>query len=494
VTTADTATPRPSVWGRFTAWRRSRPFWGGIVAILAGAEIYATSQQSPLGDMQIKIGPGGMAAYVIPLILIAAGVLAWVTPAQRLFYGIVVPAVSVYALIEINFGGWFIGTILGMIGGALIFAWTPRAVDPVPAEVGEPGPDTSETADDDRLPRHAAIDELLGEPQRDPGGTSGRAFTIAIVPLLLVAGIIAAKGTGTAYAAAPCRPATSNALIKPAKSATTKAVKAAPTRTVAAARSAQSSASPSSSPSPEDGLVGTIVGGIVKALDPSDSPSATPAAPEPSTPAAPKPSMSAVQPRPSTSPAAPAPAKSSSAPRPSTKRSPSVSATPCASPSPTPSAKRLRADVGQPAVTAKPSRMTGSSITMTGLAFEGVVSLSTADGPIDVLKFTMYEAVTDDFVLQTFARGADAKDVVFRSQKLTVRQTDARVVFYTNRFQGNLGGLLPVDYTPDPLHLPPLPPGIPVPAPLTFTDADIQLVWVDADVLTGTPSLTSTLA
>src|SRR5262249_52323775 len=105
------------------------------------------------------------------------------------------------------------------------------------------------------------------------------------------------------------------------------------------------------------------------------------------------------------------------------------------------------------------------------------------------LKFTMDQAVTDDFGLLTYARGDHSSDVVFKAQQLTV---DQNVAFYTKEFQGNLFGVLPVDYTPaNPPIIPP--PGIPVPS-VFFTQPDIQLVWVNADVLTGTPSLTSTLA
>ena len=37
---------------------------------------------------------------------------------------------------------------------------------------------------------------------------------------------------------------------------------------------------------------------------------------------------------------------------------------------------------------------------MTGLRFEGIVDLPTADGTLKVLKFSMAEAVTDDFMLR----------------------------------------------------------------------------------------------
>jgi hypothetical protein len=500
VTTADTATPRPSAWQRFTAWRRGRPFWGGIVAILAGLEIYATSQQS-IGDMEIKIGPGGMASYVIPLMLIVGGCLAWFTPAQRHFYGIIIPAVSVYALLEINFGGWFIGTVLGMVGGALIFAWTEEKSAAVAVDEGDAEPDGGGYADGDHSPRHAAMNELMDGPEhpaiprkgtpgddqatapiheQEPGG-HGRMLAIATVPLLLVvAGIVAMNGAPAAYAApCPVATATSKAAVRLAKPSA-KASAPAPQQVPQAPQAPEeSAAAPSSSPAQQTGLLASVVGGIVHLLDPSASPSeTTPASPEPSTSPTPAASHSATAPKPS-------PTRSTTKPAPRKSK-----ANPCPSASPVPTAKRLAAAAGQPDVAAKPSRMSGSQVSMNNLAFQGIVDLPTADGPISVLKFTMDQAVTEDFALQTYARGDNSQDVIFRTKTLTVKQN---VVFYTSRFQGKAFGLIPVDYTPANTITPiPL---TPIPYPfIFFTDPDIQLVWVNADVLTGTPSLTSTLA
>jgi hypothetical protein len=92
----------------------------------------------------------------------------------------------------------------------------------------------------------------------------------------------------------------------------------------------------------------------------------------------------------------------------------------------------------------------------------------------------MDQAVTDDFVLHTYARGL-SPDMEFVSKKLTVKQN---VAFYTSRFQGKLFGLIAVDFTPESLP-PPIPPFVPI----IFTDATIQLVWVTSGVLTGTPNL-----
>jgi hypothetical protein len=210
--------------------------------------------------------------------------------------------------------------------------------------------------------------------------------------------------------------------------------------------------------------VAQLVNGIIGLFDPND-PTASPS-PSASGAASPAPRAAAALPIATKSPVT----------RPTVAPCPSASA----SVKPSSAVKRLQAAAGQPNVAAKPSRMTGTSITMTNLMYQGVVELTTADGPITVLKFTMDSSVTVDFRLHTYARG-NAPDIDFITDKLTVRQN---VVFYTSRFQAKLLGV-PVDYTPTPANEP-----LKVLLPLIyFTDPDIQLVWVDSDVLTAEPSL-----
>jgi hypothetical protein len=89
-------------------------------------------------------------------------------PAQHTFYSIVAVVLAITALIASNLGGFFIGTLLGVIGGSLGFAWTP----------GQPPPSRP------RVRRHAPADAgpseglglILGDTPRgaiEPGTGSG---------------------------------------------------------------------------------------------------------------------------------------------------------------------------------------------------------------------------------------------------------------------------------------------------------------------------------
>jgi hypothetical protein len=133
----------------------------------------------------------------------------------------------------------------------------------------------------------------------------------------------------------------------------------------------------------------------------------------------------------------------------------------------------LKADAGQANVAKRPSRLTGTQVTMFNLNFDGVVDLPTVDGTIRVLKFSMSQSDTDNFLLHVY--GPNGVDTELASSRLTVK--GSTVSFYTNRFRGNLFGLIPVDFSPT--SLPP-----PIPLPLVFfTNPDIQLVFVQSPTL-----------
>jgi hypothetical protein len=107
----------------FSQWRHSRPFWGGLLVTLAGAEILATVK-APL-PVILHVGMQGVAGYLVPLVLMMCGLLLIFNPAQRLFYSIVAAALTAASWLTSNVGGFVLGILLGLIGSALAFAWSP---------------------------------------------------------------------------------------------------------------------------------------------------------------------------------------------------------------------------------------------------------------------------------------------------------------------------------------------------------------------------------
>ncbi|HEV7185629.1 MAG TPA: DUF6114 domain-containing protein [Leifsonia sp.] len=112
-------------WARFTAWRRQRPFVGGLLTVLAGLEMFFSGQLD-FGKIHVQLGIEGLQATIIPVLLVLLGVLAIAMPVHRIFYGVLALAVAVYSLIGVNLGGFFIGMLLGAVGGIFTVAWMPK--------------------------------------------------------------------------------------------------------------------------------------------------------------------------------------------------------------------------------------------------------------------------------------------------------------------------------------------------------------------------------
>jgi hypothetical protein len=118
---------QPTARTGFTAWRRRRPFLGGVLLTLSGIEMFFSGQLD-LGNIRIQMGFEGFQATVIPALLALLGVLVIVTPAQRMFYGIFALILAVYSLVGVNLGGFVLGMLLGAVGGVMVVSWrTPEA-------------------------------------------------------------------------------------------------------------------------------------------------------------------------------------------------------------------------------------------------------------------------------------------------------------------------------------------------------------------------------
>ncbi|MBM0277043.1 DUF6114 domain-containing protein [Micromonospora tarensis] len=489
MTTANPSHARPGrpaqAWRLFRRWQRSRPFWGGLLVALAGFEMFGSTRMTVNG-LSFHSGATGLLSLLIPAILVTCGLLLWFTPAQRLFYSVVAAITAVYSLIGLNLGGFFVGLLLGIVGSALAFAWTPTApaepsVDPAtastdpadddtvpaPAESGSadvtPAPATPESGSTDVTPVPAAPESGSTDaspPPEWPGrSVDPRTFGVAVVVLGLAATGLA--GQPRAVQAAP--PTT--VCPSPSRAATPSPGRGTPTPT------------PTPSPSRGGNVLTDILDGIGDLLGgghrgetgtPPANPTATPTA-RPSGTTTPRPvdcpSVTPGRPTPGR-PGATAPAK------PGTVQ-------------PGKPLPRIAADPTLPTVAQTPSKLTGTSVRMTGLRFDGITDLHTVKGDLKVLKFSMREAVTADFLLR--ADGPAGRDQRYATDQLTVR---GDVAFYATRFVGRLLGIK-ITLTPDL----PLPEGLPVtsPIPITFTDPVIDLAYVTSDTLTARPALALTL-
>ena len=109
----------------FRIWRRTRPFWGGLVVIVGAGEMLV-SEQAPL-RIVTHIGIQGLAGYLIPTFMLLCGALLWLNPVDRIIYSLLALFLALGSWITSNLGGFFIGMVVGVVGGALAFAWTTEA-------------------------------------------------------------------------------------------------------------------------------------------------------------------------------------------------------------------------------------------------------------------------------------------------------------------------------------------------------------------------------
>ncbi|MEV4729771.1 DUF6114 domain-containing protein [Saccharopolyspora sp. NPDC049426] len=114
---------------RFREWRYTRPFWAGVLTELAGIAImtppYGTLR---FGDAVVALKTlGGVSATVLGVVLVMCGLAHWLRPATRIPVSVLVMVVSLLALVAANLGGFLIGTLLGVAGGALGLSWQPAA-------------------------------------------------------------------------------------------------------------------------------------------------------------------------------------------------------------------------------------------------------------------------------------------------------------------------------------------------------------------------------
>ena len=527
-------------WGKFRHWRRRRPFWGGLLMLLSGLELFASGNMS-IGGLEVHLGPTGFLSYLLPLIMVVCALLVWFNPTQRLFYAIVALLAALYSFIGLNLGGFFIGMLLGIFGGGLVIAWGPPKPRPGteisgpptgepsdhqedgPVDVGDdifndhqpqdPPTERIELAGHDDRPREQPIrpagqaQPSQGEPPRaEPPRATGlqrlarnpRALALALIPVAVTATIVVAGSNLPASADDTCpdglpsisaTATTAGVAAANAKKKTTtptpKTKKAEATSTKTSAKTTTTSATPSASASADENPIVNGIKGIIDGVgnllgitdDSSASPSTSPSPSESTTTPAADPTTTAPADS-TTTPAATATATSAATADPTAT---TATASPTASGDVIPClGSRIYGKVASaddiPTVAKKPGVMEVDSLTLYNSTYDGVVDMPTDGGG----SYKALKFSMDKAVNKPFKLTIDEQgghQTVISSKELT---TTGTVKFYTTSLKGKLFGLIPVTFTPD------QPPPLTLPI-LWFTDVTIQLSFVRCDTLTGDP-------
>lgn len=265
----------------FRQWRHTRPFWAGLLLMLAGAELLAIPLSGVLYKGAIKlviyIGIGGVFGVLIGVLMITAGIVLWANPAHRVFYSIAGVVLGLISFPASNLGGFFIGMLLAMIGGALGFAWTPGR--PASASAASAVPRASFTPHSSCHPAAETIADGMPSipdsggsgqygPGRDSGGGTGggthRMLAAAAMPAVVIAGLMSATQVTTPQDGGGC---ILWVICAPSASGSPSAT-ASPTASSPTGSSPLSGLLPSASPSPSPSPSGSAGAGSSTA-DPS---------------------------------------------------------------------------------------------------------------------------------------------------------------------------------------------------------------------------------
>lgn len=180
--------PLPGPRRRLRAWRRTRPFWGGLLLVSGGIELLLVPL-SPL-TVLVSLGLGGIAAIGIGAALVVAGLFLWFLPQARAYVSIHALLLSVLSFVATNLGGFLVGMLLGIAGSALAFGWTP-----LPEK-------EKEKAEADSAEGDAAAAAGAGPGSVPGAGGAGSRVTAVALPLALLVALASGAPPARADAAA----------------------------------------------------------------------------------------------------------------------------------------------------------------------------------------------------------------------------------------------------------------------------------------------------
>ncbi|MGV9567277.1 DUF6114 domain-containing protein [Streptomyces sp. NPDC003480] len=157
---------------QFRAWRGARPFWAGLFVLLGGFPIiYFPYAHLQLGHLTLAMATtAGAGSLIIGVLLIVLGISLWFQKHIRTFAGVAAILLALVSLPVSNFGGFVVGFLLSLVGGAMAVSWAP-GVPPVEQ------PAQAEAAGDGGAPQVAP--DGVNEPQdltktTPVNGTNGR--------------------------------------------------------------------------------------------------------------------------------------------------------------------------------------------------------------------------------------------------------------------------------------------------------------------------------
>ncbi|WP_409469599.1 DUF6114 domain-containing protein [Streptomyces sp. HC307] len=113
----------------FRAWRGTRPFWAGLFVMLGGLPIaYFPYANLQIGHLTLAMATtAGAGSLIIGVLLVVLGFSLWFQKHVRTFAGVAAILLALVSIPVSNLGGFLIGFLLALVGGAMAVAWVEGA-------------------------------------------------------------------------------------------------------------------------------------------------------------------------------------------------------------------------------------------------------------------------------------------------------------------------------------------------------------------------------
>ncbi|WP_432134161.1 MULTISPECIES: DUF6114 domain-containing protein [unclassified Streptomyces] len=111
----------------FRAWRGGRPFWAGLYVMIGGVPImYFPYAKLHFGQLTVAMSTtAGAGSLIIGVLLVVLGFSLWFQQHVRTFAGVAAILLALVSIPVSNFGGFLVGFLFAMFGGAMAVAWAP---------------------------------------------------------------------------------------------------------------------------------------------------------------------------------------------------------------------------------------------------------------------------------------------------------------------------------------------------------------------------------
>ncbi|GGV98774.1 DUF6114 domain-containing protein [Streptomyces globisporus] len=124
---------------RFRAWRGNRPFWAGLFTMVGGVPIaYFPYANMHLGNVTLAMSTtAGAGSLIIGVLLVTLGLTMWFHSIVRVFAGVAAILLALISIPVANIGGFIVGFLFSLIGGALSISWAPgdpKSVEEAPRQ------------------------------------------------------------------------------------------------------------------------------------------------------------------------------------------------------------------------------------------------------------------------------------------------------------------------------------------------------------------------